>query len=423
MGTMSDALYGDNPFRPGFGVSPPYLAGRDGVLREWSKQFRHLTEAGDGGCLLIYGPRGMGKTVLITKFRQDCEKAGIAYASAACNEVLNKREDDMPAQLAHHLTIPGTGGIRVPPPQSGSEGALGPWLTAQAKEGGLVVIIDEAHHVQLVENLNALFNATQDAMLRAPFLLVLVGTPGLMRKAMLCQATFVERAGKIGIGTIDAEAAQEAIARPLAEHVWRRSDQRHLALSDAALEQIATDSQGYPYFLQLWGDSIWDYAVEQDKSDLNEDDIRIIGESVLLSRAAFYGERSGEIKDNPFVLAGAAALARHFLQPDGNNDINTATEEQAISIIAAAQPGALAAALNAAAVESLEDSGERTMTQGIRYFLRASSHLFNRRLRAKMVLQRLTDAGFVWQPPRQPMLHPGIPSYMAYAADLHSGKA
>ena len=60
-----------NPFRPGAGVDPPYLAGRerelgifDGVLRS--------TRDGNMKNVLLYGLRGVGKTVLLGKFASMC---------------------------------------------------------------------------------------------------------------------------------------------------------------------------------------------------------------------------------------------------------------------------------------------------------------------------------------------------------------
>ena len=58
----------DNPFRPGFDVPPPYLAGRD----EESRALLEAAESVVGGRsegvrdIVLYGPRGTGKSSLLT---------------------------------------------------------------------------------------------------------------------------------------------------------------------------------------------------------------------------------------------------------------------------------------------------------------------------------------------------------------------
>ncbi|MGH7911979.1 MAG: ATP-binding protein, partial [Candidatus Dormibacteraceae bacterium] len=59
-----------NPFHPSFGVSPPLLAGRDRLIRE----FMDGIDDGPGAApraTLYTGPRGSGKTVLLNAI-EDC---------------------------------------------------------------------------------------------------------------------------------------------------------------------------------------------------------------------------------------------------------------------------------------------------------------------------------------------------------------
>ena len=55
-----------NPFNPGSGGSPPYLAGRENEQRQL-KQILAKISAGEppAADMVMYGPRGMGKTVLL----------------------------------------------------------------------------------------------------------------------------------------------------------------------------------------------------------------------------------------------------------------------------------------------------------------------------------------------------------------------
>jgi len=65
----------DNPFNPGSGVPPPFLAGRDEDL---SRFRRSLTSIADGKQenLMLVGLRGTGKTVLLNEFHRTCIEEG-----------------------------------------------------------------------------------------------------------------------------------------------------------------------------------------------------------------------------------------------------------------------------------------------------------------------------------------------------------
>src|SRR5690606_39995491 len=60
---------GPNPFRPGFGISPRVLAGRQDLLAE----FEIALDEGPGSPLrsvLVSGARGMGKTVVLNELEE-----------------------------------------------------------------------------------------------------------------------------------------------------------------------------------------------------------------------------------------------------------------------------------------------------------------------------------------------------------------
>jgi len=53
-----------NPFSPSFGISPPVLAGRRDVLNSFESVFDSVRSP--SYATLLWGPRGAGKTVLIS---------------------------------------------------------------------------------------------------------------------------------------------------------------------------------------------------------------------------------------------------------------------------------------------------------------------------------------------------------------------
>ena len=54
-----------NPFHPSFGVSPPLLVGRDDLVEEFVEAIENGPGA-SGRATLYTGPRGAGKTVLLS---------------------------------------------------------------------------------------------------------------------------------------------------------------------------------------------------------------------------------------------------------------------------------------------------------------------------------------------------------------------
>ena len=64
-----------NPFRPGAGVTPPYLAGREEELDVFGAVLRHA-RGGNVKNVLLHGLRGVGKTVLLGRFASMCRGEG-----------------------------------------------------------------------------------------------------------------------------------------------------------------------------------------------------------------------------------------------------------------------------------------------------------------------------------------------------------
>ena len=113
------------------------------------------------------------------------------------------------------------------------------------------VLLDEAHTLDLDVG-TALLNASQQVRgARAPFLLVLAGTPGLPAHLDGMNASFWSRLGEgeLGIGRLSDEAAKQALTEPLDAH--------GVDIDAEALAFVVAQSQCYPYFVQLWGDALW----------------------------------------------------------------------------------------------------------------------------------------------------------------------
>ena len=65
-----------NPFAPGAGTSPPELAGRDEILQAVSLAIARIRLGRSAKSVLMIGLRGVGKTVMLNRMRDDAEAAG-----------------------------------------------------------------------------------------------------------------------------------------------------------------------------------------------------------------------------------------------------------------------------------------------------------------------------------------------------------
>jgi hypothetical protein len=280
-----------NPYAPGAGTPPPELAGRD-ELRESVRIALERVRAGrPTKSILMVGLRGVGKTVLLDRLREDAEAAGIQTLRVEAPEsrslpailapqlrqaLLRLSRNDQAKELAQRA-LRGLAGfakalkvkyqdIEVgfdfePEPGLADNGdlehdmqALLEVVGAAAKKGGtaLAMFVDELQYVQ-EEELAALITALHRTAQRSlPVVLVGAGLPQLPGK-MGRAKSYAERLFDFPqIGPLSDEAARLAIDKPAAD--------QGVGVDDDALDRIIQETRGYPYFLQEWGKHTWDVA-------------------------------------------------------------------------------------------------------------------------------------------------------------------
>ncbi len=67
-----------NPFRKRTGIFPSYFTGREDELNEL-REIYESTRAGAAGHIIIYGPKGIGKTCLLMKFEGELKNTKDVY--------------------------------------------------------------------------------------------------------------------------------------------------------------------------------------------------------------------------------------------------------------------------------------------------------------------------------------------------------
>ncbi len=290
-----------NPFAPGAGTPPPELAGRDEVRESVRIALERLRLGRSSKSILMVGLRGVGKTVLLDRMREDAEAAGIHTARIEAPEgrslpallapqlrvallrlSANAKARDLAqralkglAGFANALKVK-FGDIEVgldfePEPGLADNGdlehdlqALLEAVGAAAKQAdtALVIFIDELQYVeeaQLAALVTALHRTAQQ---RLPVVLVGAGLPQL-RGQMGRAKSYAERLFDFPvIGPLPGVDARDAIVKPIRE--------QGADITDAALATIVERTHGHPYFLQEWGKHAWDAA---EASPVTEDDV------------------------------------------------------------------------------------------------------------------------------------------------------
>ena len=369
-------------FKPGSGAIPPALTGREG---EQAVLTRSLAALSGGEApphdIVLTGPRGNGKTVLLHWFERACRDAGgvdveriapseVRTAEALVGQLLPPT--GIRKLLPGRVSVGVTGVGRAEWPASGSsEPNLTKGLIARCRRRPLVVLLDEAHTLDLDVG-RLLLNASQNVRADAPFLLVLAGTPGLAEHLGAMNASFWDRLddGCLGIGRLSGTAARAALVEPLETH--------DVTIDADALDAVVEESQHYPYFIQIWGRALWRQHTTTGATRLTAVHSRAARRDVVARVADYYEVRYLELDRSGHLAVAERVAAKARRRP-------TLTYEE----------------LKAAVAEGLAPPDPP----------RQAVH------EALAGLQRL---GFVWRPPGQAppaRYEPGIPSLMDHVLD------
>ena len=299
-------------FTPGDGAFPPALTGRE---REQGVLTRVLAALSGGHApphnIVLTGPRGNGKTVLLRWFERACGDAGgvdverISPSEVRTGEALVDQllpPTGVRKLLPARVSVGVTGVGRAEWPASGpSEPNLTKGLIARCRRRPLVVLLDEAHTLDLDIG-RLLLNASQNVRADAPFLLVLAGTPGLADHLGAMNASFWDRLddGCLGIGLLSGTAARAALVEPLEAH--------DVTIDADALDAAVEDSQRYPYFVQVWGRALWRQRTTTGATRLTAVHSRAARRDVVARVADYYEVRYLEL-DRSGRLAVAQRVA------------------------------------------------------------------------------------------------------------------
>jgi hypothetical protein len=300
-----------NPYAPGAGTPPPELAGRDDLIERAAIALDRIRDGRSARSFILYGLRGVGKTVLLNRIRLDAEARGFASVRIEAPE-----ERSLPALLAPALRATLLRLDRGEAAKAGVKKALGALASfakvlkvkyedieigldyepetgvadsgdldndlsellaavgaaAAERQTAVVLFIDELQYVpeaQLASLISALHSASQSQL---PITMVAAGLPQLL--GQMGQAkSYAERLFEFApIDRLDDAAARDALVVP--------AEQEGAAYEDAAIAEILRQTRGYPYFLQEWGKHSWNVAEHSpiEASDAKEATVQALAE-------------------------------------------------------------------------------------------------------------------------------------------------
>lgn len=284
----------ENPFRPGAGHMPPYLAGRDEERVEFEKLLQQKTILKN---LILTGLRGTGKTVLLETFKPVAFREKWLWVGTDLSEAASISEQNLAIRLLTDLAVI-TSGIII-----GHEAKIGfnrnekgekitlnytnlvslfqnePGLVADKLKAtlemvwkcfdragevkGVIFAYDEAqnmsdHSAKEEYPLSMLLDVFQSLQRKGiPFMLVLVGLPTLFSKLVEAR-TYSERMFRIlDLDKLKDEESRDAIQKPI------ESSKCPVKFSNLSIETIIRESGGYPYFIQFICREVYDLFLQQ----------------------------------------------------------------------------------------------------------------------------------------------------------------
>lgn len=321
-------MFPPNLFRPGSGDRPPHLAGREREIMAVAPMEADLRgKRAPSADIVLHGPRGNGKTVLLDEIGGRLRQAGADVVNATPTDKLasvdalaNALAPEDGWRAALRRLAGGTTASRssLCLNQAGNP-PLEQMLATQCAARPLALLVDEAHLLS-AEVGRALLNASQNIRrMGTPFLLVLAGTPGIAATLQKMQASFWERARRIAVGRLLPGEDEDALMAPLTALEASAADKPLALLLEAA--------NRYPYFIQEIGNAL---VTALNQATTKRIDAAVAKQALALFlpiRCDFYDNRRMELLQSGF-LPHAEALAPIFA--DGKERLPFKTVEEAL---------------------------------------------------------------------------------------------
>lgn len=330
----------DNPFTPGFGNLPRVFAGRKAEFADLELMVARLSAGTYEQARMVMADRGFGKTSLLREFEQEQRELGrwVVRAAATRGDAVITRlcrqlaelvaREDLVASMSRGLREAlhrlagievGPGGVSVSlaPPGDVDRGAEvarlleGASRLARDADTVLLVLVDEAQNI-VVDALGELFYAIQEVQgivvesrdpqsgaLRRdslPLGVVVAGLPGMVELLRRAGSTFGERSRIVRLGALSPADLREGVRALVREG--------GADIDADALDRLAEASGGYPYFLHVYGQQVYN-AGTGDVITIDDVEAGLVAAQPMVDD--FYDQRLRELGNRQREYLHAAA--------------------------------------------------------------------------------------------------------------------
>lgn len=284
-----------NPFKPGAGHMPPYLAGREKETKEFLQLLEQTTILDN---MVLTGLRGVGKTVLLDKFKPLAIEKKWLWVGTDLSESASVTEETIALRLLIDLSVV-TSNItikRVEKPTMGFTAEKSfidhkltystlieifksiPGLVSDKLKGifelvwkslepykirGIIFAYDEAqtmtdHAEKEQYPLAILLDVFQSIQKKnIPFMLILTGLPTLFPKLVEAR-TFSERMFRVVfLDKLSDAESKDAIMKPIDDAKCP------IKFTEESIKLAVKESGGYPYFIQFICREVYDVFLQK----------------------------------------------------------------------------------------------------------------------------------------------------------------
>jgi len=280
-----------NPYTPGAGLVPNYLAGRDDTIEEAEEVISYVAYGYPARSIIYYGIRGVGKTVLLNKIEEIAEEYNVLYEHIEVSErssfkiaislhiqkliqqmsvkekAKNYGRKALSVLKAFKITYSPEGEVSIGLNEDvaaavgvSDTGNFANDLTelfvsmgklAKNSESSVCLFIDEIQYLK-DEEFEALITAIHRVNQKGlPVTLFAAGLPKVAKLAGDIKSYAERLFSFVAIDSLEPNAAKLALLEP--------AKKIGVTFSIEAINEILKITEGYPYFIQEYGKQVWPF--------------------------------------------------------------------------------------------------------------------------------------------------------------------
>ncbi len=279
-------MKGINPYRPGAGIRPLVLAGRDDEIRRTQNAIDQIIGGAPQRPIAFYGLRGVGKTVLLNEIQDYARKKDVIFEHIEVSEndnfknvimqkfrkILYKLDflenakgkvlNAFKVLKALSVTFPDGPEIKLDVDAIAGSADSGTFQNdftdfleaigeaAHEKRKFICIFIDELQYLKVDDFEAIIASSHRISQLGYPIQFVCAGLPQILAKAADAKSYAERQFEFIPLDKLNKPHDSEAVLGPLKE--------KGINIAENALEKILKITDGYPYFIQEMGKILYD---------------------------------------------------------------------------------------------------------------------------------------------------------------------